>query len=100
MIRGLANEADILVGVCYEPPNQDEEMDEVFYKQLLEVAQSPALVLMGNFNFPDICWKYNKALRKQSRRFLECVEDSFLTQLVSDSTRGGAPLDLLFKNRE
>lgn len=32
--------------------------------------------------------------------FLECVEDSFLTQLVQEPTRGGAPLDLLFTNRE
>ena len=28
------------------------------------------------------------------------MEDSFLTQLVRESTRGGVPLDLLFINRE
>ena len=28
------------------------------------------------------------------------MEDCFLTQLVSEPTRGGAPLDLLFTNRE
>ena len=72
-IRGKANKADILVGVCYRPPNQDEETDEVLYKQLAEVSQSLALVLMGDFNLPDICWKYNTAERKQSQRFLECV---------------------------
>ena len=56
---------------------------------------------MGNFNLLDICWKYNTAERKQSRRFLECVgDDNFLTQLVSEPTRGGASLDLLFTNRE
>jgi len=55
---------------------------------------------MGDFNLPDICWKYNTAERKQSRRFLECVEDKFLRQLVSEPTRGGASLDLLFSNRE
>jgi len=33
-------------------------------------------------------------------RFLECMEDNFLMQLVRESTRGGAPLDLLFTNRE
>ena len=54
-IRGRAEKADILVGVCYRPPNQDDETDEVFYEQLAEAAQSPALVLMGDFNFPDIC---------------------------------------------
>jgi len=55
---------------------------------------------VGDFNLPDICWKYNTAERKQSRRFLECVEDNFLMQLVSEPTRRGASLDLLFTNRE
>uniref|UniRef100_A0A8B9CU89 Reverse transcriptase domain-containing protein n=1 Tax=Anser brachyrhynchus TaxID=132585 RepID=A0A8B9CU89_9AVES len=99
-IRGKANKASILVGVCYRPPNQDEETDEEFYRQLAEAAKSSALVLVGDFNFPDISWKHNTAQRKQSRRFLEGVEDSFLTQLVREPTRGGAPLDLLFTNRE
>ncbi|KAK4832989.1 hypothetical protein QYF61_027013 [Mycteria americana] len=85
-VRGKANKADIMVGVCYRPPNQDEEADKIFYKQLREV-----------FNLPDVCWKYNTAETIQSRRFLECVE---LTQLVSEPTREGAPLDLLFANRE
>jgi len=55
---------------------------------------------MGQFNIQGICWKYNTAERKQSRRFLECVEDNFLTQLVSKPTRAGALLDLLFTSRE
>ncbi|GAB0209002.1 hypothetical protein GRJ2_003365900 [Grus japonensis] len=99
-ISGKANKADIMVGVCYRPLNQDEEADKIFYKQLGEVSQSLALVLVGDFNLPDACWKYNTVERKQSRRFLECVEDNFLTQLVSEPTREGAPLDLLFVNRE
>ena len=99
-VSGKANKAGIMLGVSYRSPNQDEEMDEVFYKQLAEVAQSPALVLMGDFNFADISWKCNAAQRKQSRRFLDSVEDSFLTHLVSEPTRGGALLDLVFKNRE
>ncbi|KAK4825246.1 hypothetical protein QYF61_025645, partial [Mycteria americana] len=99
-IRGKANKADIVVGVCYRPPNQDEETDELFYKQLGEASRSLALVLVGDFNLLDVCWKYNTAERKQSRRFLECVADNFLTQLVREPTREGAPLDLLFTNRE
>ncbi|KAK4818855.1 hypothetical protein QYF61_020074 [Mycteria americana] len=99
-IRGKANKADTVVGVCYRPPNQDEETDELFCKQLGEASRLLALVLVGDFNLPDVCWKYNRAERKQSRRFLEGVADSFLTQLVSEPTREGAPLDLLFMNRE
>ncbi|KAK4808570.1 LOW QUALITY PROTEIN: hypothetical protein QYF61_009873 [Mycteria americana] len=92
-VRGKAKKADTLLGVCYRPPNQDKEADEAFCKQLAGVSQSLALVLMGNFNLPDVCWKYNTAERKQSRRFLECVEDNFLTQLgkglVGDVVVGG-----------
>ncbi|KAK4831229.1 hypothetical protein QYF61_016327 [Mycteria americana] len=99
-IRGKANKADIVVGVCYRPPNQDEETDKLFYKQLGEASRSLALVLVGDFNLLDVCWKYNTAERKQSRRFLEHVADNFLTQLVSEPTREGTLLDFLFTNRE
>ncbi|KAK4825595.1 hypothetical protein QYF61_000684 [Mycteria americana] len=66
-----------------------------------EASRSLALVLVGDSNLPDVCWKYNAAERKQSRTFLECVaDDNLLTQLVSEPTREGAPLDLLFTNRD
>lgn len=42
-LRGKAIKADILVGVCYSPPNQDEETDEIFSKGLGEVSRSLAL---------------------------------------------------------
>jgi len=70
----------------------------VFYKQLAEVARLPALVLMGDFNFPSICWKYNTAWKKQSRSLLESMEDKFLKHLVRDW--GGALLDLLFTEKD
>ena len=38
--------------------------------------------------------------RKQSKKFLECVEDNLLSQLVSETSRGGVLLDLLFVNGE
>ncbi|PKU40561.1 adaptin ear-binding coat-associated protein 1 [Limosa lapponica baueri] len=98
-IKGKANKADSTVGVYYRPSNQDVEV-ESFYQQLAELSQSLALVLVGDFNFPDICWKYNTAEREQSRRFLERVEDNFLTQLVGEPTRESALLDLLLVNRE
>jgi len=87
-----------MVGVRYRPPNQDEEAHEIFYKQLGEVSRLLALVLVGGLKLPKVCWKYNTVDRKQSRRFLECVEDNFLTQLMSESTREGTLLDLLFVN--
>ena len=55
---------------------------------------------MGDFNLPDVCWKYNTVEMKHSKTFLDCVEDNFPNQLVSEPTGEGTPLDVLFRNRE
>ncbi|TRZ14270.1 hypothetical protein HGM15179_012835 [Zosterops borbonicus] len=99
-IKGRANKADIVLGVCYRPPIQEEEVGNLFYKQLETVSGSSALVLVGNFNLPAICWELNTAEKRQSRKFLECMDDNFLSQLVGEPIRGETMLDLLFTNRD
>ena len=61
---------------------------------------SQALVLMGDFNHPNICWRDNTAGHKQSRRFLECVDGNFLLQVIEEPARRGAMLDLVLTNKE
>ena len=60
-IKAKANKTDIIMGVCYRPSSQDEEVDKTLYRQLGEVSRFLPLVLTGDFNFPDICWIYNTA---------------------------------------
>ncbi|GAB0182109.1 hypothetical protein GRJ2_000676200 [Grus japonensis] len=55
---------------------------------------------MGDFNHPDICWRDNAAERKQSRKFLECVYDNILLQVIEEPMRRGAMLDLILTNKE
>ncbi|GAB0207732.1 hypothetical protein GRJ2_003238900 [Grus japonensis] len=88
-MKGQANMGDTVVGVDYRPPDQEEEVNEAFYRQLEVASQSQALVLMGDFNHPDICWKSNTAKHAQSRRFLQSIDDNFLTQ-VEDVRVGGS----------
>ncbi|TRZ19001.1 hypothetical protein HGM15179_008133 [Zosterops borbonicus] len=52
-IKGRANKADIVLGVCYHPPKQEKEVDKLFYKQLENVSGSSALVLEGNLVTAD-----------------------------------------------
>ena len=78
----------------------EEKVDEAFHKQLEVVSRSQALVLMGDFNYPDICWISSIARHAWSRRFLQCVEDNFLMQVVEELTRGGVLLDLILTNKE
>ncbi|GAB0181828.1 mitochondrial enolase superfamily member 1 [Grus japonensis] len=55
---------------------------------------------MRDFNHPDIRWRDNTAGHKQSRKFLECIDDNFLLQVTEEPTRRGAMLDIVLKNRE
>ncbi|GAB0177476.1 hypothetical protein GRJ2_000212900 [Grus japonensis] len=69
-------------------------------RQIGAASCSQALVLIGDFNHPDICWRDNAAERKQSRKFLECVDDNFVLQVTEEPTRRGAMLDLVLTNKE
>ncbi|KAJ7416490.1 rna-directed dna polymerase from mobile element jockey-like [Willisornis vidua] len=62
--RGKANKADILVGVYYRPPSEDDEGDELFYKQLVDVSTSPALVLCPKRQAGDEAWLNREILKE------------------------------------
>ncbi|GAB0190799.1 hypothetical protein GRJ2_001545200 [Grus japonensis] len=81
-------------------PDQGDRADEALYRQIEAASCLQALVLMGDFNHPDICWRDNTAEHKQSRKFLECVDDNFLLQVIEEPTRRGVMLDLILTNKE
>lgn len=73
------------MGACCRARNQDEEGDETAYKQLGAGSRLLALALMGKHN----------SERKESRRFLECVNPpKGWRQVVREPACEGAPLDL------
>ena len=69
-IQGSHGERDLTVGVYYRPPNQGEELDQEFLSQLMEAVRSKDGVIMGDLNFPDICWEEQSARSDHSCRFL------------------------------
>ncbi|GAB0177254.1 hypothetical protein GRJ2_000190600 [Grus japonensis] len=97
---GLKGAGDIITGVCCRPPQQGDRADEALYRQIGTASRSQALALMGDFNHPGICWRDNAAEHKQSRKFLECVDDNFLLQVTEEPMRRGAMLDLILTNKE
>ncbi len=81
-----SSKGHLAAAVCYRPPDQEEAVDKAFLLQRQEVSRLRALVLMGDFNHPDICWDSGMAGGRQSRRFLESVEDNFLVQVIDGPT--------------
>ncbi|KAM6104739.1 LOW QUALITY PROTEIN: ankyrin repeat domain-containing protein 31 [Pterocles gutturalis] len=73
-------------------------LDEAFLLQLQETSHSQALVVLGDFSHPGICWRSSMVSCMQSRRLLECTEDNFLTQVLDSPSRGVAILDLVVTN--
>ncbi|GAB0204012.1 mitochondrial enolase superfamily member 1 [Grus japonensis] len=99
-IKGQANKGDVVVGVYYRPPSQADTNNELFFKELREASRSTALVLMGDFNLPDVNWEHHTADTSRSRSFLKHLDDKFLVQVLKEPMRKGALLDLLLVNRE
>ncbi|PKU35905.1 hypothetical protein llap_13795 [Limosa lapponica baueri] len=53
-IKGNTGAGDVTVGVCYRPPDQGDRADEALFRQIGAASRSQTLVLMGDFNHPDI----------------------------------------------
>ena len=93
-MKQKANKVHVVVGIYHQPRNHDNDTNELFYKELRDISRSAALVLMGDFNFPDINWEYHTADTNRSRKFLMHIEGNFLVQVLREPTRKGAFLDL------
>ncbi|KAJ7417076.1 hypothetical protein WISP_66899 [Willisornis vidua] len=90
---------DVIVGVCYRPPSQDNDIDELLFEELRDTPESSALLLMGHFNWPEINWEYHTAGTTWAIRFLKNLDDSFMEQMLRDPTQKDAILGLLLVSR-
>ncbi|XP_060139070.1 uncharacterized protein LOC132593239 [Zootoca vivipara] len=99
-IKGEKNNSDLIVGVYYRPPSQTEDTDEAFLEQMTRHSKGGEIVVMGDFNYPDICWMSNSAKSIRLNRFLTGLADNFIVQKVGEATRGSAILDLVLTNSD
>lgn len=77
----------VVLDVSYRSPHEEDEIHEALFGQLTEVSRSKALVLMWDFNHPDICQDSNTEVHRQSRKFWECVGDNFLVKVLEEPTK-------------
>ncbi|CAJ0940425.1 unnamed protein product [Ranitomeya imitator] len=98
-IHGGKNGNKILIGVCYKPPNITESMESLLLKQIDEAATHNEVLVMGDFNYPDINWETETCETHKGNRFLLITKKNYLSQLVQNPTRGAALLDLILSNR-
>ena len=56
-------------------------------------------IIMGNFSHGHIRWKSLESTGGEDQQFLLLIQDSFLTQHVSEPTRGENILDLVLSSQ-
>lgn len=81
-ISDQSNKGNFMVGVYYRLNDKEEPVDEAFLLQLQEALRSQALVLMRDFNCPDICCSTVRC--RQSRRLL-ARDNALLDPLVTNA---------------
>ncbi len=84
----------LMVVIVYRPPKQLRTDDTALYKEIQSIIRNTSAVIFGDFNCPSIKWNSMHGDQEGSR-LIEMVEDSFLSQIVNQPTRGNNILDLL-----
>ena len=86
----------------YNPPNSCVEYKQSLIAYLDNLLANPVpLILMGDFNVPDINWAILSGLSTFSKQLCDLVFHYNLSQIVNCPTHiGGNILDLIFTNCE
>jgi hypothetical protein len=63
------------------------------------VALGQDLVVLGDFNYPVICWKSNIAGHRSSNKFLEGAGGNLLVQKIEGSKQHSCPSLCPYKTR-
>ncbi|BHF74287.1 hypothetical protein SprV_0401737200 [Sparganum proliferum] len=74
----------------YRPPRNDPQSDSSLLEELETISIRPNVMIMGDFNAPNIDWNLTSAPGSEfnfDRRLLKSVQRSHLTQHVSSPTR-------------
>ena len=68
----------------YVPPNAPIDYHESLHRYLLHLASGPnQLIVLGDFNYPDICWSSMIGSTTISYLFCEAVFNANLSQLIN-----------------
>lgn len=83
------NSPKLIVSVFYRPPNNNNSFITEFNSFLSKVGNQSKVLLLGDFNFPNIKWleNINSSLTPDEFAFSELLKDYFLSQVNFNATR-------------
>ncbi len=76
----------ITIGTVYSPPKQQGADDAALYEEIHTITQNKQSVIIREFNCSNVDWTTMHGDR-EGNRLLEMLEDTFLTQIITQPTR-------------
>ncbi len=92
-----ANNKKLILATVYGPPKQQAADDIALYQELHSLTQSKEAIITGDFICPNIEWRQLTG-DHEGNGFIEMVENSFLTHVVTQPTRENNLLDLVLES--
>lgn len=89
---------ELIMGVCYMSPNLKDEEETDLLSQLEMATRQRDVIIMEDFNYPDIDWADETAQSCKAHHFLNVLQVNFLCQLMDATTIIKALLDHLITN--
>ena len=87
------NTSELTIGVCYRSQVADDLELKSLYENI-EKASEKQVLIMGDFNFPNINWETLDS-DTNSSQFRDLILDNYLHQHVKEPTRNNNILDLI-----
>ena len=91
----------LVLCIVYLPPNSNVSLIQSLSSYLYQFQQSSNIVLLGDFNLPDIDWDTLCGSTIAAEAFCDTCFENNLSQLISCSTHiHGNTLDLILTNND
>lgn len=101
MVVEICKKPMITLGLVYKPPNLSADLESTLLNYIEKLAVIDKLLIIGDFNYPDVDWQAMSACSPPSIHFCDILFEHNLTQLVLSPTHiKGNTLDLVITNSE
>ncbi len=88
------NNKKLILATVYKPPKLQATDDTALYNEIHSLIQGKDALIIDDFNYANADWSLLTGDQEGSR-LIEMVEESFLTQVVTQPTRETYILDLV-----
>lgn len=74
--------SNFLVGVCYRPPNIKDEEQIQLLSRIKMARRHGNVIIMGDFNYPDIDWTNGTAHSVKACHFLNLLQNNLIDKMI------------------